>query len=299
MITVKIILQVSTKYGIIANMSSLIKKAFDITKENLIIAQPLILFLIILMFTTSTLMQQTNKYAYVIFLIANLLLCTAFLAGWFYMIIKAIAHNKKAENGEYKNNQEKTEASMALGKEFFPGVGDYFLPMTFTMLFYIAVYLLILFVSFKAGLKFIPHPQLNWVEFMTAANSTPVEMQKYVSTLSFTQLKSLNLWMFYMGGIASIFSFLTMFLFPAVYDKKEFFFLAPFSSFNRNLIFIFKNLFGAIGIIIFLFFLNLVISLLSLFFSVNIVLSVVGLLLTFYFMTYAIVLIFLYYEDKK
>lgn len=280
-------------------MSLYIKKAFDTTKDNLIIAQPLILFLIILMFTTSALAQQTNKIAYVIFLTANLLLCTAFFAGWFYMIIKAIHHQKKADLGVYNNYKEKTEASMALGKEFFPGVGEYFLPVTFTLILYVTVYILLMFVSFETGLKLLPQPQINWTEFFMAANATPAEMHKYVSSLSFTQIKSLNLWMFYMGGIASLFTFFTMFLFPAVYDKKEHFLLAPFSSFNRNIIFIFKNFFGAVGLIIFLFFLNILISIFSIFFSINIILSVAGLLLTFYFMTYAIVLIFLYYEEKK
>lgn len=280
-------------------MSLYIKKAFATTKENLIIAKPLILFLIILTFSTSALSQQADRIAYVIFLTANLLLCTAFLAGWFYMIIKAIKHQKIADFGGYANDKEKMKASSALGKEFFPGVGDYFLPITFTMLFYAAVYILLMFVSFKAGLRFLPHPQINWAEFMTAANSTPVEMHKYVLSLSFAQIKAINLWMFYLGGIAAVFTFFTMFLFPAVYDKKEYFLLAPFSSFNRNLIFIFKNFFGAVGIILFLFFLNILVSIVSIFFSINIVFSIAGLLLTLYFMIYAIVLIFLYYGEKK
>lgn len=280
-------------------MSLYIKKAFDITRDNLIIAQPLILFLIVMMFTTATLTQQPNKYAYIVFLTANLLLSTAFLAGWFYMVIKAIEHQKKADLGVYNNYKEKLQASAAIGKEFFLGVGEYFLPMTITVIFYVIVNVLILFLGFKAGLKFLPYPNINWADFMTAANSTPVEMQHYVMSLSFAQIKAINLWIFYLGGIASLFAFLTMFVFPAAYDKKDFFLFVPFSAFNRNIVFIFKNFFGSVGIIVFLFLLNLVFSALSVIFSLNIILSVVGLLLSLYFTTYVIVLIFLYYEEKK
>ena len=280
-------------------MSSYIKKAFDITRKNLIIIQPLILFLIVLTFTTSALFQLVHKITYIVFLTTNILLCTAFLSGWLYMIKKTIEHSQKAENGEYKNDKEEAEASIALGKEFFPGVGDYFPAVTFTVLCYVAVYILIMFVCFKSGTYFLPRTNINWVDFMTAANSTPVEMQKYVAALSYEQIKAINIWTFYMGGIGSILMFLTMYLFPAVFDKKEQYFFVPFSAFNRNLVFICKHFFSSLGLIVFLFFLQLIFSILSVFFGMNIILSIIGLIIAFYFWTYAVVLIFLYYETKK
>lgn len=283
-------------------MSSYIQKAFNITKENIIIAQPLIIFLLIISFTLGALTQQTNKIYYLVFSTANLLLCTAFFAGWFYMIKKAIFHNKRAENNEYRNNEDKIAASNALGKEFFPGVGEHFLSITYTTIVYIIVYGLLMFVSYKAGLELLPNPHVNMQDFMAAANSTPAEMHKYVYSLSFEQLKAMNMWMLFIGGILSAFTFLTMFLFPAVYDKKETGFkmlLTPFIAFNRNLVFIFKHFIGSLGILIFLFFLNIVFSVLSLLFSINIILSIIGLIISFYFMTYAVVLIFLYYEENK
>ena len=283
-------------------MSLYIKKAFDITKENIILAQPLIIFLIVISFTFAGLAQQTNKILHLIFLTGNVLLCTAFLAGWFYMIKKGIEHNKKAENNEYKNNQEKAAASFALGKEFFPGVGEYFLGITYTTLVYLVVYALLIFVCYKAGTHYLPNPNIDMEKFMAAASSTPAEMQKYVYSLSFEQLTAINIWMLFVGGVATIFTFLTMFLYPAVFDKKEKginVFLTPFSAFNRNIVFIFKHFFGSLGIMIFLFFLNMFVSILSLIFNINIILAIVGLIISFYFMTYAIVLIFLYYEENK
>lgn len=280
-----------------------IQKAFEITKENIILAQPLIIFMIVLSFTLAGLSMQTNKIAYFVFTIANILLCTAFFAGWFYMIKQGIYLDKRIQNGEYKKTEERAAASMALGKEFFPGVGEYFLPVTLTLILYFAVILGAFFLFYKLGLNILPHPHIDLNKFAAVANSTPVEMQKFVYSLSTEQLKAINLWMLYAGSVFTAISFVTMFWFPAIFDttsdKKEFFLLTPFISFKKNIVFIFKNFLGSVGIMIFLFVLNFVLSLLSVIFNLNIILSIVGLIISFYFMTYAIVLIFLYYEERK
>lgn len=280
-----------------------IQKAFEITKDNLILVQPPVIFMIILSFTLAGLLQQAHKAVYMIFLVANILLCTAFFAGWFNMIKKSISLNKKIEDGIIKTQEEKASASLDLGKEFFPGVGDYFLQMTLTIAAFAGVYILVVFFSYKAGLQILPHPHIDMNKLYAAANSTPAEMQKFVYGLSFDQLKAINIWMLFMGLVVTIFTFATMFLFPALYDEKkdpkELFLLAPIKAFNRNIIFIFKHFIGSLGILIFLFFLNTVLSILSVIFNLNIILAIVGLIISFYFMTYAMVLVFLYYDTAK
>lgn len=283
--------------------NNFIQKAFEITKENIILAQPLVIFMIVLSFTLAGLAMQANRAAYIVFAVSNVLLCTAFFAGWFYMVKQGIYLGKRIDNGEYKAPEDRAAASLALGKEFFPGVGEYFLPMTLTIAIYTAAYIALTFGALKLGMQILPHINIDLKELMAAANSTPVQMQKYVLGLGYEQLKAINIWMLYLGGILTLFTFFTMFLFPAVYDdnaeKRELFLLAPFKALWRNLRFIFKNFFGSLGIIVFLFFLNTVLSLLSVVFNLNIILAIVGLIISFYFMTYAIVLIFLYYEDRK
>lgn len=283
-------------------MSLYIKKAFDLTKENIVLAQPPIFFMIIFSITFAALTTQTVKLYYIIFSAANIMLCTAFLAGWFYMIKKGIEHYKKAQNGEYKDEKEKASVSFALGKEFFPGVGEYFPQITYTTGIFIILSAILAYISFKFGIQYLPKPDINWTEFMSVANSTPAEMQKYVYSLSFEQLKSMNIWMLYIGSISTIFSFITIFLFPAVMDCKEKGFkglLVPFIAFNKNLVFLFKNLLGAIGIVAFLFLLNIFMSLLSVIFNMHFILAIIGLILSFYVMTYAVILIFLFYEERK
>ena len=286
------------------NNINFIKKSFDITKENIVLAQPLIIFMIVLSFTLAGLGMQTNRILFYVFLVANILLCTAFFAGWFYMIKQGIYFHKRVENGEYKKQEEKAEASFALGKEFFPGVGEYFLQMTGTFILYSLIFAGVVYLSYRIGVNILPNPHIDFDKLYKASASSPVEMQKYLYGLSFAQLKALNIWMLFVTGVLSLFSFITMFLFPAVFDnqkqeKQELFVLTPFLAFKRNIVFLFKNFWGAIGVIIFLFVLNTVLSILSVFFNLNIILAIIGLLISFYFMTYAVILVFLYYEERK
>ena len=67
-------------------MSLCIKKAFNITRDNIVIAQPIVIFMIVISLTTGALYKQTNKIAYMVFFVENILLCTAFFSGWFNMI---------------------------------------------------------------------------------------------------------------------------------------------------------------------------------------------------------------------
>ena len=280
-----------------------IQKAFDITKENIILAQPLIIFMIVLSFTLAGLAMQANRSSYMVFSVANILLCTAFFAGWCYMIKQGIYLDKRVQNGEYKKSEERAAASMALGKEFFPGVGEYFLPMTLTTAVYSIVFFSAAFLFYKLGLNILPHPHLDLNKLYAVMNSSPVEMQKFVYSLSYEQLRAINLWVLYAFSVFCALTFVTMFWIPAVFDtnpdKKEFFLWSPFLSFKRNVVFLLKNFFGSVGILVFLFVLNTILSLFSIIFNLNIILSIVGLIISFYFMTYAIVLIFLYYEERK
>lgn len=279
-----------------------IEKAFDITKENMILAQPLVIYMIVLSFTLAGLASQTDKILKFVFLGANILLATAFLAGWFFMVKQGILLNKRIENGEYENPEERLKASWDLGKTFFPGVGDYFLSVTTTTVLYFVVFIATMFLFYKVGMHVLPNPNIDLNKLYTLANSTPAELQKYIFSLNMEQIKAINLWGLYISSVSSAFTFITMFLYPALFkakDKKEFFLFSPFVAFWKNIVFILKNFIGCLGIFIFIMFLNTVFSILSIIFNLNIILSIIGLILSFYVATYVIILIFLYYEERN
>lgn len=270
-------------------MSNFVKRAFEITKENIILAQPLVLYLVVISLTMAGLAKQQSTGAFYTFFGANILLSTAFFAGWMFMTRKTVEHSKK----EFEKPEEKNIASIKLINDFFPGVGEYFLSVTAAVLLYTGIYFILIYLSYKAGIMAFGRPEIDWAKMMAA--QTPEQMQAFVFSLSHAQLKLLNLWFFYIGGISVLFTFLTMFFFPAIiYDSKN-----PIKAFWVNLKFLFKNFTGSAGILIFLLALNMFVSILSALLSFNVILSIIGLVITFYFMTYCLVLIFLYYDEKR
>ena len=267
----------------------IIKDAFKVTKDNIILAQPLVLYLIVISLTSAGLGRVPASPVFWVFFGANLLLSTAFFAGWFYMFKKTVEHEKT----EYRTADEKGMASVKLIKYFFPGVGEYFLPVSAGILLYIAGFALVLFLGFKAGTCFLSNPHVDFAKIMAA--QTPNQMQDYLMTLKPVQIKLLNLWFLYIGGISFVYTFLTMFWFPAMlFDHKN-----PFLALWINLKFVFRNFFGSLGIVSYLFLMNFVVSGINAIAGVNLILSIISLVITFYFMTYCLVLLFLYYGEKR
>lgn len=93
----------------------IIKQAFKVTKDNIILAQPLVLYLVVVSLTSAGLSRVPASPVFWVFFGANILLSTAFFAGWFYMCAKTVEHEKT----EYKSPEEKSIASVKLIKNFF------------------------------------------------------------------------------------------------------------------------------------------------------------------------------------
>ena len=152
----------------------IIKRAFNITKENIILAQPLVLYLVVVSFTSASLTRVLDSWAFWVFFCANILLSTAFFAGWFYMCKKTVEH----EQTEYKTQEEKSVESVKLIKTFFPGVGEYFWPVSAGILLYSGTFALIMYFGFKLGAHILPNPYVNFAKIMSA--QMPAQMQEYL-----------------------------------------------------------------------------------------------------------------------
>lgn len=277
-------------------MASVIKKAFDITRDNIVTAQPLIVFLLIISLTSIGLAQQSNKIAFIVFFISNFLLTTAFLAGWFFMIKKTIEQSKI----EYEKPEEKAAASFGLLKEFFPGVAAYFAPVTAVFLIYTLLSAGIIYlVGFEWGLGYLETHNVHINEIYQTAMQSQQALEKYLYSMTFGQLQAINIWMTALTFSAALFSFFTLFWFPSLFYLEKINFLSPFISFWKNLKFLFKNFLGAFGIMCFLSILNFIVFAINAIFSINIILSIIAFFIMFYFATYYMILIFLYYDSKQ
>ncbi len=277
-------------------MTSLIKKAFDITRENIVTAQPLIVFLLVISISSIGLARQSNKIAFIIFFIANFLLTTAFLAGWFFMVKKTVQHAKI----EYEKPEERAAASLDLLKEFFPGVSAYFVPVTVVFLIYVLLSAGIVYlVGVEWGIGYLTSHNVHIEKIYQAAMQSQQALEQFLYSLTFGQIKAINYWMTAITFAAAVYSFVTLFWFPSLFYMEKITFWSPFVSFWKNLKFLFKNFLGSVGVMCFLSILNFIVFVINAIFSINIILSVIAFFIMFYFATYYVVLIFLYYDSKQ
>ena len=277
-------------------MTLAIKKAFDITKENIVTAQPLIVFLLVISLTSVGLAQQSNKIAFIIFFISNFLLTTAFLSGWFYMVKKTIELSKV----KYARVEEKSAASFDLLKDFFPGVSAYFVPVTVIILIYVLLSACIVyFVGIDWGFGYLSSNNIHPDKIYQTALQSQQALEKYLYSMTFAQIRAINIWMMALTCAVTLFNFVTMFWFPAIFYIEKINFWTPFVSFWKSLKFLFKNFFGAFGIMCFLSVLNFIVFMINAIFSINIILSVIAFFIMFYFATYYVILIFSYYDTKQ
>lgn len=272
-------------------MINSIKTSFNVLKDNLIVVQPLILYMILIGFVAQPVSFSLDQNLSSIIAISIVFLFTAaFIAGWFYVIKLSI----KMKDDVYETPEEKGLAQISLLKQFFTGVGDYFIPVIGMMLLYLTLAIAFSFLAYKFGVHYIGSFDIkkDLVKILTIDAKESYSILA-ANTPSIEKLKIIY-WGAYFSVLSLVFTFVTLFLGAALlYSSKN-----PVKAFCENLVFLFKNFFGAIGLIIFLSVLNFFVSSIYVISSLNIILSIIALLLTFFYMTYHVVLIFVYYDEK-
>lgn len=268
--------------------------AFKITNNNIILATPLILFMLL-----TTLYNGffggvgSNQAVALLGLITYFFMWSAFLAGWFYIIRQAILYND-----ENLSREEKTRKSFGLMNLMVKGVGEYFLSFLgvvfFEIIFFIGFVLLIQY----AGVNLIGKLNIPINDFVTAANTnSPEVLEGFINGLPREEIIKLAKWIYFCLASFPLFLFLQMFWFPSIIkDTKNI-----FRAFWNSLKFIFKNFFAVILFFVMIGFIHFVMMMLCGLMTINSILSYFSLLVYFYFMVYIVVLVFLFYEkyEKK
>ncbi len=277
-------------------MIKIFKQAAEILKDNVIIIQPLIIFWLIAGLVMDPFVQgqqtlQTNKGLFT--LLTVFLLSSAFLAGWYYIIKLAVVRKNQA----YKTPEEKALASISLLKEFFTGVGEFCIPMLLSIILYIVILFITVFVIYKIGVHYIGHLDLNdktLKALYSPISATDIQTAKdglIIPAQTVFYLKWLLL--FSIGHY--VFSFLSLFFGAVIVcDTKN-----PLKALYLNISFIVKNFLGAMAVFLFLAFLNLVLFFINIIFAQNMLLSILSLALFLFYVSYYMVLVFLYYDEKK
>lgn len=272
------------------NILRAIKQSFSIVWKNLILAQPPILFLIVISILTAGMSGLRRvPVAGIIFFISFILLVAAFFAGWFFMAKKTIVFAMDDSMPE----EEKAIKSFGLVKHFFPGVGEYFLPQVVLGILYVLFSFVVTYIAFQVGEKFLGAPNIDFAKLNEYSTSV-TEFQSYINSLGTEQAYSLLSWLSYLFFVALCGQFVTIWWVPALFYKTK----NPFMAIVEGTKFLFRKFGASVGIFLFLMIFHFVVSFVNSLTSQNIIIALIGFVLFFYFVTYYVVLIFLYYGQN-
>ena len=263
-------------------------KAFKITNQNLILTTPFILFLVLVNAYVAFMGNKTQHS--IIFVSFLVIVFGAFLAGWFFMVQKAIELDKK----EIIVQEEKEKMSFNLIKEFLTGTGEYFFSFIGFIILYFILIMLFFVVFYQIGIHFIGKLDLSLPNFMTSLNSI-AQMKDFQASLSSQTLIKLNEWIFLIASGYVTFLFITMFWPVLIINKTKNTFIAFFESLK----FVFKNFLPCVILFIYVSIINFLTSLIGMLSLVNSIFYFIIVLLNCYFSVYMVVLVFLYYDRES
>ena len=265
-------------------MKKVIKKSFGIIIKNSAIMQPLIIYILLMLFFSSIMGSRafSNPIIGIIFSALMFLLLTAFLSGWFSTIKYAVDNYINFDKQKKDYPMKIAVYNFDTGKNFFSGVSEYF----GSILTVVLVYSLFCGLIFTLGMKFFHITNSDIYALLSSSD----DLSNYINNNSLTFGVSILI----ISSIIQIFQFIIIFWTPAIlYTTNN-----PIKSFGIALKFLFKNFFYSIGLYFFILISLLLVNLLSIICAKVYLLSLLFLIFELYFATYVLVLIFTAYKEK-
>lgn len=215
---------------------TLFSRTFKLVKTNLILVQPLLLFLFVIIMLVSPVISSNAfipNYLAFIFLISIFGLTCAFIAGWFNMFHKCITNDNPSLAQE-----EAAVESLKIFKEFFPGVGknfnNIFLGIILGVILYFIFFILVSFLGSLIAEKFLDIPpelsQIDTTNIPKSRNDLATFVAKIPSNWI---IFSYSLFFAY----SFLFLYLTMFWAQAVVAKEK----NPFQAYIESIKIIIKK----------------------------------------------------------
>lgn len=254
------------------------QKVFNLTNKYIVLATPLILYSLISSIYLAATLSGGKVINLLIAVFLFTLMTSAFIAGWFNMIKIAVL-------------QPDREEPNSLIKEFVGGVGEYFLPSLGMISVMLILSLLALIGSYFVGMNTIGDVGIS-ADALSGAMANSGALKAFLASLTFEQLKSLNMWNMLILGTITLMCFLFILYLPALFFKNK----NPFFAFFISLKDLFsKKLPQTIGVFLLIFTLNFFISIFATIFGGIALLHFIITLFNFYFVTIVGVGVFYYY----
>ena len=271
-------------------MLEFLKKALKITNENFIIVLPFVLFYILLnLYLGYTKYMLDTVLEALIAMLTITFMFAVFLAGWNYMVKKALELSQKV----FVFDEEAVKAHLGLIKTFPTGVGKYFLSFVGVVVIFVVLLILISQIIFYFGINFIGKVDFT-LDQITALTSSTKGLLEFVENLPPEQYVILAKWNLLLMTASFVFSYLLMFWMPEiVYRTKN-----PLMALFKGIAKLFRKPLKSLGLFLLITFINFVLSFVMTFTLLLPILYFLFAAVYLYYIVYVIVLIFSYYENE-
>ena len=272
-------------------MKNLFKNAWKILKLHSLLTVPFILYLYFMSLVMTKSQNAPTSTVFFIFVIAAFLLTACFFSGWFFMAKNAINNFKEIET---KGPNPEIDYAFSNLKMFYSGVGEYFIPTIFALVFYLGLLALFMFGIYALGQHLIGEFPLSYSQ-LKLISTNPQEANNIISALTQKQMTQLSAHSFLFMSAYLFFSFSTMFYFPALFLSSK----NCIVAFIKGFMLTYRNI--AVTITLFLFYVlsKTILSILNTLFASNFLLSTACLLIIVYFAAYWIIIVYCAYEQKE
>lgn len=275
-------------------MFNLFKQAVRITNYNIILAIPLIIFIKILdLYSIYSKYVVDSSFKVILYFITVLCVSGAFFAGWFYMIRKAIELSKKI----FVLDSDRAKETLNLFKVLPEGIGKYFLSFAGFYIIMFFIQIIATPVVYFLGLNLIGQLDNEAMLNLQAIASDPATVNKsmtsFVENLTPEQIVFFGKWSLLFMAVSSIIIYFLMLWIPEIiYNTHN-----PLKALGKSFVKLLKNFTSSIKIYLSLWFAGFGLLFLNTFAFLNPITYIIMNIIIFYFTVYAVVSIFLYYEE--
>ena len=271
-------------------LKTVIKKSFNVLKNNLIFIQPPLLLLLIILTAVSYGLNGTKSVIpNTILGISMVLLAVAFAAGWFYINKAAIL-----SYDENSTKEEITINSIKNFRKFFEGVGANFVNILLSSIIMVIISTLTFFAIYKALSSSIGIPSFIYELQKVLNTNSQQELTNFINGISDHDKIIFFVWVLSANIANVILNYVwTVFNTAITFENKNI-----FVCLKKAIVFIFKNLFQSIAIIVFTSLIYLLLNIISSLAGTSIVAFIIMILLLITYLNYYVLLVFCFYNEK-
>ncbi len=269
-------------------MLKIVKKSFQILTNNLVLIQPVLLYILLTLIIVSH--WSGKKILIIPYAILIILLAAAFVSGWLFINKSAILDYNPDDTKEIIDSK-----AIKNFKKFFEGVGASFFKTLGLFCITFLIYSLVLYSTIKFCTKIFGQSELiNQMPKLINAK-TKEDILNIVNSFSLHDLSVFSKWILTNYVIISVLNYFFV-LYYAIAFLDE---VNIFKALWRSIKFFILNLINSVKVILIMFVIYIGLNLISMVAGSNLIGLVISVILTAMYFNYYILLVFCLYNETN